>query len=125
MPEGPSVRKFHHLVSPFVGQQVVKTGGSSKKLNPASFQSLWLQDTQRGSERERKIETSMRENIDWPPSACPPLRIGLSTRARVLTGNQTGDLLVRGSTLNHRATPAGPDCLFVFLLFFFLQSINP
>lgn len=46
MPEGPSVRKFHHLVSGFVGQQVVKTGGSSKKLNPASFQSLWLQDTQ-------------------------------------------------------------------------------
>uniref|UniRef100_A0A673UFA4 Nei like DNA glycosylase 2 n=1 Tax=Suricata suricatta TaxID=37032 RepID=A0A673UFA4_SURSU len=46
MPEGPSVRKFHHLVSPFVGQQVVKTGGSSKKLNPASFQSLWLQDNQ-------------------------------------------------------------------------------
>lgn len=46
MPEGPSVRKFHHLTSPFVGQQVVKTGGSSKKLSPASFQSLWLQDTQ-------------------------------------------------------------------------------
>lgn len=46
MPEGPSVRKFHHLVSAFVGQQVVKTGGSSKKLNPAGFQSLWLQDTQ-------------------------------------------------------------------------------
>nr|XP_055156383.1 endonuclease 8-like 2 isoform X2 [Nyctereutes procyonoides] len=46
MPEGPSVRKFHHLVSPFVGQQVVKTGGSSKKLNPASFQFLWLQDAQ-------------------------------------------------------------------------------
>ena len=40
------MRKFHHLVSPFVGQQVVKTGGSSKKLNPTSFQSLWLQDTQ-------------------------------------------------------------------------------
>ncbi|XP_053514113.1 endonuclease 8-like 2 [Artibeus jamaicensis] len=46
MPEGPSVRKFHHLVRPFVGQRVVRTGGSSKKLNPASFQSLWLQDTQ-------------------------------------------------------------------------------
>ncbi|XP_006203343.2 endonuclease 8-like 2 [Vicugna pacos] len=46
MPEGPSVRKFHHLVSPFVGQQVVRTGGSSQKLNPASFESLWLQDTQ-------------------------------------------------------------------------------
>lgn len=44
MPEGPSVRKFHRLVSSFVGQKVVKTGGSSKKLNPASFQSLWLQD---------------------------------------------------------------------------------
>lgn len=40
------MRKFHHLTSPFVGQQVVKTGGSSKKLNPASFQSLWFQDTQ-------------------------------------------------------------------------------
>ncbi|XP_040821915.1 endonuclease 8-like 2 isoform X2 [Ochotona curzoniae] len=46
MPEGPSVRKFHHLVSPFVGQQVVKTGGSSKKLHPPDLQSLWLQDTQ-------------------------------------------------------------------------------
>ncbi|XP_021514103.1 endonuclease 8-like 2 [Meriones unguiculatus] len=46
MPEGPSVRKFHHLVSPFVGQKVVKTGGSSKKLCPAAFQSLWLQATQ-------------------------------------------------------------------------------
>ncbi|EDL36068.1 endonuclease 8-like 2 isoform X1 [Mus musculus] len=46
MPEGPSVRKFHHLVSPFVGQKVVKTGGSSKKLHPAAFQSLWLQDAQ-------------------------------------------------------------------------------
>ncbi|XP_038165543.1 endonuclease 8-like 2 isoform X2 [Arvicola amphibius] len=46
MPEGPSVRRFHRLVSPFVGQKVVKTGGSSKKLNPASFQSLWFQDVQ-------------------------------------------------------------------------------
>uniref|UniRef100_A0A8C5L2Q2 Endonuclease 8-like 2 n=1 Tax=Jaculus jaculus TaxID=51337 RepID=A0A8C5L2Q2_JACJA len=46
MPEGPSVRKFHHLVSPFVGQQVVKTGGSSKKLPPATLQSLWFQDAQ-------------------------------------------------------------------------------
>lgn len=46
MPEGPSVRKFHHLISPFVGQQVVKIGGSIKKLNSAAFQSLWLQDTQ-------------------------------------------------------------------------------
>ncbi|KAM9195048.1 endonuclease 8-like 2 isoform 2-T2 [Dugong dugon] len=46
MPEGPSVRKFHQLVSPFVGQQVVKTGGSSKKLNLTDLQSLWLQDTQ-------------------------------------------------------------------------------
>uniref|UniRef100_A0A8D1P729 Endonuclease 8-like 2 n=1 Tax=Sus scrofa TaxID=9823 RepID=A0A8D1P729_PIG len=46
MPEGPSVRRFHHLVSPFVGQQVVKTGGSSKKLNPAGLQLLWLQDAQ-------------------------------------------------------------------------------
>ncbi|KAL2761613.1 endonuclease 8-like 2 isoform c [Daubentonia madagascariensis] len=46
MPEGPSVRKFHHLVSSFVGQQVVRTGGSSKKLCPDGLQALWLQDTQ-------------------------------------------------------------------------------
>ncbi|KAL4670803.1 hypothetical protein H8959_003512 [Pygathrix nigripes] len=46
MPEGPLVRKFHHLVSPFVGQQVVKTGGRSKKLQPAGLQSLWLQHAQ-------------------------------------------------------------------------------
>ncbi|KAM6221073.1 endonuclease 8-like 2 [Rhynchocyon petersi] len=46
MPEGPSVRKFHHLVSPFVGQQVIKTGGSSKKLNPADLRFMWFKDTQ-------------------------------------------------------------------------------
>lgn len=40
------MRKFHHLVSPFVGQKVIKTGGSSKKLHPVTFQSLWLQDAQ-------------------------------------------------------------------------------
>lgn len=57
MPEGPLVRKFHHLVSPFVGQQVVKTGGSSKKLQPASLQSLWLQDTQvRSMERNYSLD---------------------------------------------------------------------
>ena len=55
MPEGPSVRKFHRLVSPFVGQQVVKTGGSSKKLNPTSFQSLWLQDTQVSSPTSSRV----------------------------------------------------------------------
>nr|KAF6500910.1 hypothetical protein HJG59_007937 [Molossus molossus] len=31
---------------------------------------------ERGRERERQIETSMRENIDWPPPACPPLGLG-------------------------------------------------
>uniref|UniRef100_A0A2K5SG89 Uncharacterized protein n=1 Tax=Cebus imitator TaxID=2715852 RepID=A0A2K5SG89_CEBIM len=43
MPERPElmlVRKFHHLVSPFVGQWV------NKKLQPISLQCLWLQDTQ-------------------------------------------------------------------------------
>ncbi|XP_058144007.1 endonuclease 8-like 2 isoform X2 [Dasypus novemcinctus] len=46
MPEGPSVRKFHRLVTPFVGQQVAKTGGSSRKLCPADLQALWLRDVQ-------------------------------------------------------------------------------
>lgn len=42
MPEGWSVRKFHHLVAPFMGQQVVKREG--KKPHPADLQSLWLLD---------------------------------------------------------------------------------
>ncbi|NP_001107382.1 endonuclease 8-like 2 [Xenopus tropicalis] len=32
MPEGPTVRRFCSLVSPFVGQNVVKVGGSTKKI---------------------------------------------------------------------------------------------
>lgn len=40
MPEEPLVRTFHHLVSPFVGKQVIKTEAT------VSLQSLWLQDTQ-------------------------------------------------------------------------------
>ncbi|KAM4771252.1 endonuclease 8-like 2 [Rhinophrynus dorsalis] len=32
MPEGPTVRKFCSLVSPFVGQLVVKVGGSTKQI---------------------------------------------------------------------------------------------
>uniref|UniRef100_A0A2I3GM55 Uncharacterized protein n=1 Tax=Nomascus leucogenys TaxID=61853 RepID=A0A2I3GM55_NOMLE len=43
MLEGLLVRTFHHLVSPFVGKQVVKIGSNSKNL-----QSLWLQDSQVG-----------------------------------------------------------------------------
>ncbi|XP_060040915.1 endonuclease 8-like 2 [Erinaceus europaeus] len=71
MPEGPSVRKFHHLVTPFVGQQVVKTGGSSKKLNPADFQSLWLQDTQvHGKKLFLRFDSD--EEIELPGSRSPP-----------------------------------------------------
>ncbi|XP_051831931.1 endonuclease 8-like 2 [Antechinus flavipes] len=46
MPEGPSLRKFHQLVAPFVGQLVVKVGGNSKKMDPNMLEMLRLQDSQ-------------------------------------------------------------------------------
>ncbi|NWH65829.1 NEIL2 Endonuclease, partial [Geococcyx californianus] len=46
MPEGPSVRKFQLLTSPFVGQVVVKVGGSSQKINVNDLNALRLQDSQ-------------------------------------------------------------------------------
>ncbi|NXX89361.1 NEIL2 Endonuclease, partial [Centropus bengalensis] len=46
MPEGPSVRKFQLLTSPFVGQVVIKVGGSSQKINVNDLNTLRLQDSQ-------------------------------------------------------------------------------
>ncbi|NWU90432.1 NEIL2 Endonuclease, partial [Upupa epops] len=46
MPEGPSVRKFQLLTSPFVGQVVAKVGGSSRKINISDLNALRLQDSQ-------------------------------------------------------------------------------
>ncbi|NWR63254.1 NEIL2 Endonuclease, partial [Bucorvus abyssinicus] len=46
MPEGPSVRKFQLLTSPFVGQVVAKVGGRSRKINVNDLCALRLQDSQ-------------------------------------------------------------------------------
>ncbi|NXK38709.1 NEIL2 Endonuclease, partial [Piprites chloris] len=46
MPEGPSVRRFQLLTSPFVGQVVAKVGGSSQKINVSDLNALRLQDSQ-------------------------------------------------------------------------------
>ncbi|CAM9928573.1 unnamed protein product [Bubo scandiacus] len=46
MPEGPSLRKFQLLTSPFVGQVVAKVGGSSRKINVNALNALRLQDSQ-------------------------------------------------------------------------------
>ncbi|KFQ36191.1 PREDICTED: endonuclease 8-like 2, partial [Merops nubicus] len=46
MPEGPSVRKFQLLTTPFVGQVVAKVGGSSRKINVNDLNALRLQDSQ-------------------------------------------------------------------------------
>ncbi|XP_074942655.1 endonuclease 8-like 2 [Phalacrocorax aristotelis] len=46
MPEGPSVRKFQLLTSPFVGQVVAKVGGSSRKINVNDLNALRLHDSQ-------------------------------------------------------------------------------
>ncbi|XP_029451991.1 endonuclease 8-like 2 [Rhinatrema bivittatum] len=46
MPEGPSVKKFSLLASPFVGQVVAKVGGSSKRINLQNLKELRFQDCQ-------------------------------------------------------------------------------
>ncbi|XP_030346948.1 endonuclease 8-like 2 [Strigops habroptila] len=46
MPEGPSLRKFQLLTSPFVGQVVVKVGGSTRKISVNDLNALRLQDSQ-------------------------------------------------------------------------------
>uniref|UniRef100_A0A8D0HR85 Nei like DNA glycosylase 2 n=1 Tax=Sphenodon punctatus TaxID=8508 RepID=A0A8D0HR85_SPHPU len=46
MPEGPSVKKFQLLASPFVGQVVAKGGGSSRQINPNDLKALRRQDVQ-------------------------------------------------------------------------------
>ncbi|NXU57547.1 NEIL2 Endonuclease, partial [Turnix velox] len=46
MPEGPSVRKFQLLISPFVGQVVAKVEGSTRKINMNYLNALRLQDSQ-------------------------------------------------------------------------------
>ncbi|NXN91434.1 NEIL2 Endonuclease, partial [Rhinopomastus cyanomelas] len=46
MPEGPAVRKFQLLTSPFVGQVVAKVGGSSQKISISDLNALRLQDSQ-------------------------------------------------------------------------------
>ncbi|KAM9240593.1 endonuclease 8-like 2 [Leptosomus discolor] len=46
MPEGPSVRKFQLLTTPFVGQVVTKVGGSSRKISVNDLNALRLQDSQ-------------------------------------------------------------------------------
>ncbi|NXX47564.1 NEIL2 Endonuclease, partial [Tricholaema leucomelas] len=46
MPEGPLVRKFQLLTSPFVGQVVSKVGGSTRKINMSDLNALRLQDSQ-------------------------------------------------------------------------------
>ncbi|KAG9468685.1 hypothetical protein GDO78_022145 [Eleutherodactylus coqui] len=46
MPEGPTVRRFCSLVSPFVGQQVVKVGGRTKQIVLPDLMEKWIQDCQ-------------------------------------------------------------------------------
>lgn len=46
MPEGPTVRRFCSLVSPFVGQQVVKVGGRTKQIALQDLMGKWIQDCQ-------------------------------------------------------------------------------
>uniref|UniRef100_G1TQM2 Uncharacterized protein n=1 Tax=Oryctolagus cuniculus TaxID=9986 RepID=G1TQM2_RABIT len=47
MPEGPLVRKFHQLVSPFGGQRWSRQGAAARSYTHVTF-NLWLQDTQAG-----------------------------------------------------------------------------
>lgn len=55
MPEGPLVRKFQLLTSPFVGQVVSKVGGSTRKINTNDLNALRLQDCQVSCTKEALI----------------------------------------------------------------------
>ncbi|KAM5165475.1 LOW QUALITY PROTEIN: endonuclease 8-like 2 [Mantella aurantiaca] len=46
MPEGPTVRKFCSVTSPFVGQQVTKVGGSTKQIVLQDLMEQQFQDCQ-------------------------------------------------------------------------------
>ncbi|XP_070803504.1 endonuclease 8-like 2 isoform X2 [Pituophis catenifer annectens] len=46
MPEGPSVKKFQLLCSPYVGKMVSKVGGSTRQINPDDLKTLTLWDIQ-------------------------------------------------------------------------------
>ncbi|KAM5264095.1 endonuclease 8-like 2 [Ctenodactylus gundi] len=118
MPEGPSVRRFCHLVAPFVGQQVVRTGGSSKKLPPATLQSLWLRETQvHGKKLFLRFATDGGADADegsGPPCGGPrpePLGKGELGEAEdpVPALESRGQLAADGSSQSAELVPAGPD----------------
>ncbi|KAL4842244.1 hypothetical protein H8958_003939 [Nasalis larvatus] len=113
MPEGPLVRKFHHLISPFVGQQVVKTGGSSKKLQPAGLQSLWLQDTQvHGKKLFLRFDPD--EEMEPPGSSPPPEPPQKEAHKEGAVdpkqdGEPSGQKTLDGSSLSAELNPQGED----------------
>ncbi|EHA98215.1 Endonuclease VIII-like 2 [Heterocephalus glaber] len=114
MPEGPSVRKFHHLVSAFMGQQVVRTGGSSKKLCPASLQSLWLQDTQVHGKKlflrfDADVDTD--EEVGAPGSSPRPEPLQKRARREATVGpapEPNAQNTCDGSSLSAGLLPRGP-----------------
>ncbi|XP_062979839.1 endonuclease 8-like 2 [Elgaria multicarinata webbii] len=46
MPEGPSVKRFQLLCTPFVGKAVNKVGGSTRQVDPGDLKMLTLWDAQ-------------------------------------------------------------------------------
>ncbi|XP_005373882.1 PREDICTED: endonuclease 8-like 2 [Chinchilla lanigera] len=119
MPEGPSVRKFHRLASAFVGQQVLKTGGSSKKLCPATLQSLWLQDAQVHGKKlflrfDAVVGADADEEAGAPGSSQPPEPLQKRARREAAVDpapepseQKTGD----GSSRSSELLPRGPGGL--------------
>ncbi|KAJ7421279.1 hypothetical protein WISP_43518 [Willisornis vidua] len=97
MPEGPSVRKFQLLTSPFVGQVVVKVGGSSRKINVNYLNALRLQDSQDGELQELQHSGSEAPNATEGPGNWLRFHFGLfgSVRAnefsRANQANKRGD----------------------------------
>ncbi|XP_069624269.1 endonuclease 8-like 2 [Ranitomeya imitator] len=77
MPEGPTVRRFCSLVSPFVGQQVVKVGGRTKQIALQDLMGQWIQDclvhgknlyVALGGDETRKAPTANAQEVDDDPS---------------------------------------------------------
>ena len=63
--------------------------------------------------KEGRKTNMWQRNIHWLPLACPQLGTWAATQECALTGNQTGDLLVRRSAL-HPLSHTSQGCLILF-----------
>ena len=82
------------------------------------FLIYFIDFSQRGRERDRELETSMRERHRPAASSTPPTGDVPTTNVHALDWNRTWDLSVRRPTLYHWAKPVSAHCGF-FKFFYY------